>query len=147
MSDLVGDARTWSPDAQEAVRLLAVAKPGPKVIQIDKFNTVSLSRRASIVVCHGGIGTIASVMSCGTPAVCIPNDVDQAVHSIVADRMGRVQPVGLAAWKTRNPAGRRFPTVDSVEIGSAVQCALDAGGYAPVRSEGALQVARYLHLL
>ncbi|AWL37163.1 helix-turn-helix domain-containing protein [Streptomyces sp. SM18] len=25
MSDLVGDARTWSPDAQEAVRLLAVS--------------------------------------------------------------------------------------------------------------------------
>ncbi|MFF9691110.1 helix-turn-helix domain-containing protein [Streptomyces sp. NPDC014623] len=27
MSDLVGDARTWSPDAQEAVRLLAVSAP------------------------------------------------------------------------------------------------------------------------
>ncbi|WP_435843534.1 hypothetical protein [Streptomyces hirsutus] len=25
MSGLVGDARTWSPDAQEAVRLLAVS--------------------------------------------------------------------------------------------------------------------------
>ncbi|MFI9082105.1 helix-turn-helix domain-containing protein [Streptomyces sioyaensis] len=25
MSDLVGDARAWSPDAQEAVRLLAVS--------------------------------------------------------------------------------------------------------------------------
>ncbi|MYV49248.1 helix-turn-helix domain-containing protein, partial [Streptomyces sp. SID2888] len=25
MSDLAGDARTWSPDAQEAVRLLAVS--------------------------------------------------------------------------------------------------------------------------
>ncbi|MEU9085403.1 glycosyltransferase [Streptomyces sp. NPDC048357] len=122
-----------------------VAKPGPKVVQVDKFNTISLARQSSIVVCHGGIGTVASVMSCGTPVVCIPNDVDQAVNSIVADRMGQGQTVGLSAWRTRNPAGREFPAVDSAEIGSAVRRALDAGEYAPVRSEGALQVARYLH--
>jgi len=44
--------------------------------------------RADLVVCHGGSGTIYQALAAGTPVVCLPGHLEQALNSLAAARVG-----------------------------------------------------------
>ena len=46
------------------------------------------SARADLVVCHGGSGTVYQALEAGTPVVCLPGHLEQALNGLAAARQG-----------------------------------------------------------
>ncbi|MEU6017035.1 nucleotide disphospho-sugar-binding domain-containing protein [Streptomyces sp. NPDC047515] len=55
---------------------------------------------ASLVVCHGGSGTVFGALAAGVPLVCVPLFADQPVNALLVAEAG----AGLAVTPTGGPA-------------------------------------------
>ena len=75
-----------------------------------------VAEQADLVVCHGGHGTMMQVMLTRIPAVILPMDLDQAVNSILASRLGLGTVVGLERWVNDGDLlSKMLPPVESIE--------------------------------
>jgi UDP:flavonoid glycosyltransferase YjiC (YdhE family) len=102
--------------AEEPVRVVATTNrldPGPALdaptnaIVVDWLSYTQVMPRASLVVCHGGHGTVARALAAGVPLLCCPHVGDMAENSARAAWAG----AGLMLpWRLLGPRALRVAT-------------------------------------
>lgn len=120
----------------------------PDLYVADYLPGSEVCRRADVVVCHGGYGTMIQAVLAGRPIVAIPFNVEQLLHA------ARFQEMGLARCVTDIGAMAlmRFRLRDLMDLGRkvSVDAIVDAvaerleraGGYAGAGEAFACQVRR-----
>jgi UDP:flavonoid glycosyltransferase YjiC (YdhE family) len=102
--------------AEEPVRVIATTNrldPGPlpagpaNAMVIDWLSYSQVMPQASLVICHGGHGTVARALAAGVPVLCCPHVGDMAENSARVAWAG----VGLMLpWRLLGPAPLRWAT-------------------------------------
>ena len=63
--------------------------PEKDVVYVRSFvNGDRAAAAASVVICHGGNGTIYQALRYGTPIIAVPENIDQAIHSQRLNELG-----------------------------------------------------------
>ena len=90
---LVSFSTTWTPAARSLTGTAIEARHLPaNVRHIEYAPFRKLFPRCTVVVHHGGIGTIAAALASGTPQLLIPQAYDQFDNAI------RVRALGAGDW-------------------------------------------------
>jgi UDP:flavonoid glycosyltransferase YjiC (YdhE family) len=107
--------------AGEPVRVVATTNrldPGPlpaapgNAVVVDWLSYSQVMPRASLVICHGGHGTVARALAAGVPVLCCPHVGDMAENSARAAWAGaglmlpwRLLAAGPLRWTSRRILG------------------------------------------
>jgi UDP:flavonoid glycosyltransferase YjiC (YdhE family) len=105
--------------AEEPVRVVATTNrldPGPapdaptNAVVVDWLSYSQLMPRASLVVCHGGHGTVARALAAGVPLLCCPHVGDMAENSarVAWAGAGLMLPWRLLGTRALRIAARRI---------------------------------------
>ncbi|MFF9348936.1 glycosyltransferase [Streptomyces sp. NPDC014734] len=106
----------------------AALGPIPRNVRVESWVPQDdVLRSASLVVCHGGSGTVFGALAAGVPLVCVPLFADQPVNARLVAAAG----AGLAVTPTGAPADEAavLGTDDVRDIRSAVELLLKDASY------------------
>lgn len=106
----------------------------------------ALLSEASIVVCHGGVGTAAQSMLSGVPLLFIPSSVEQQLHATRFERLGSAISMGRERTVQHFTANLARLISDRAHAERAAQFAAHHAGFDPdvVAARGATLVERAL---
>lgn len=142
IGEIIGHAAHRFPSVILASGVTQVSTHWSNVAVFKHVKTATLAGTVSLVISHGGIGTVGTFAPSSTPHVVIPTELDQATTAIHAARAGIVVPAGLGIWHTRPTLGRSLPSLPTGELDRAIDEALNT--MAPgsgATSEGASEAA------
>lgn len=110
--------------------------PGNVVIE-EYVPQAQVLDHASLVVCHGGSGTMLAALSAGLPIVALPQGADQFVNAPCWSRSGAVSVVDPATLDAASVASTVESALSSSEMRTAAEVAARAIAAMPPPSESA----------